>query len=227
MQRLHDEAHQPHEKHLPYPQPWEFVYDKFFSNVKNKFFIDVGASNGLDGSNSSLFEFYLNWNGICVEPHMVQYNKLIKNRNCKTYNCCIGNTDTTKEFWEIQGSIASLSGLKETYDSRHIERVNSEVSAANDIIIKKDIQVKRLSTIMNENSITHVDYLSIDVEGAELQVLEGIDFDNHYINIISLEDNSYADKTTESLKEFLLNKNYKFVTKICSDMIFINSRNGR
>lgn len=117
--------------------------------------------------------------------------------------------------------------MKETYDSRHIERVNSEVSAANDIIIKKDIQVKRLSTIMNENSITHVDYLSIDVEGAELQVLEGIDFDNHYIDIISLEDNSYADKTTESLKEFLLNKNYKFVTKICSDMIFINSRNGR
>jgi hypothetical protein len=61
-----------------------------------------------------------------------------------------------------------------------------------------------------------VDYLSIDVEGAELQVLEGIDFDNHYIDVISLEDNGYNDKT----KEFLLNKNYKFVTKICSDMIF-------
>ena len=67
VHRLHDEAHQPHEKHLPYPQPWEFVYDQFFSNVKNKFFIDVGASNGVDGSNSSLFEFYLNWNGIVRE----------------------------------------------------------------------------------------------------------------------------------------------------------------
>ena len=69
---------------------------------------------------------------------------------------------------------------------------------------------------MNENNIIHVDYLSIDVEGAELQVLEGIDFDNHYIDVISLEDNGHTDKT----KEFLLNKNYKFVTKICCDMIF-------
>ena len=78
MQRLFDEAHQPHEKHLPYPQPWEFVHEHFFHNVKSKFFIDVGASNGLDGSNSSLFEFYLNWNGICVDPAEYQFNELKK-----------------------------------------------------------------------------------------------------------------------------------------------------
>jgi hypothetical protein len=58
--------------------------------------------------------------------------------------------------------------------------------------------------------------LSIDVEGAELQVLEGIDFKNHDIDVISLEDNGYTDKP----KLFLLNKNYQFITKICSDLIF-------
>lgn len=216
MQRLFDEAHQPHEKHLPYPQPWEFVHNEFFYNVKNKFFIDVGASNGLDGSNSSLFEFYLNWNGICIEPNKIQYDKLIKNRKCKTYNCCVGNNDTIKEFWEIQGSISSLSGLKETYDQRHIDRLNHEVADAGDVVIKKDIQVKKLSTIMNENNIKYVDYLSVDVEGAEMQVLEGIDFDNHFIDVISMEDNGYTDKP----KEFLLSKNYKFITKVCADMIF-------
>ena len=69
---------------------------------------------------------------------------------------------------------------------------------------------------MNENNITHVDYMSIDVEGAEMQVLEGIDFDNYFIDVISIEDNGYTDQT----RQVLLNKNYKFVTKICADMIF-------
>jgi len=216
MQRLFDEAHQPHEKHLPYPQPWEFVYEQFFYNLKNKFFIDVGASNGLDGSNSSLFEFYLNWNGICIEPNKVQYDKLIKNRNCKIYNCCIAEEDTIKEFWEIKGPISPLSGLKESYDPQHIDRIQKEVLQTNDTIEIKNIEVKKLSTLMNENNISYVDYLSIDVEGAELQVLEGIDFKKHYIDVISLEDNGYTNKP----KDFLLKHNYKFITKVCADLIF-------
>jgi FkbM family methyltransferase len=216
MQRLFDEAHQPHEKHLPYPQPWEFVHEHFFHNVKNKFFIEIGASNGLDSSNTSLFEFYLNWNGICIEPNKVQYDKLIKNRNCKTYNCCVGNENAIKQFLEIKGPVSPLSGLMETYDPRHLDRIAAEVNKTNDVIEKKNIEVKTLATIMNENNITHVDYLSIDVEGAELQVLEGIDFKNHNIDVISLEDNGYTDEP----KLFLLNKNYQFITKICSDLIF-------
>lgn len=216
MNRLFDEAHQPHEKHLPYPQPWEYIYENFFLNKKNGFFIDVGASNGLDSSNTSLFEFYLNWNGICIEPHTLQYNKLIKNRNCKTYNCCIGNKDSMGEFWEIEGPVSPLSGLKETYDPKHVDRINKEVLNLNDIILKKDIQVKTLSSIIDENNISYIDYLSIDVEGAELHVLEGINFEKHYIDVISIEDNGYTDKPAN----FLLNKNYKFIQKICGDLIF-------
>lgn len=216
MQRLFDEAHQPHEKHLPYPQPWEYIHEQFFYNVKNKFYIDVGASDGVSSSNSSLFEFYLNWDGICIEPNKIQYDKLIKNRNCKTYNCCIGKEDTIKEFWEIKGPISPLSGLKESYDPKHIDRIQKEVLETNDTIEIKNIEVKKLSTLMDENNISCVHYLSIDVEGAELQVLQGIDFKKHYIDVISLEDNGYTNQP----KDFLLEHNYKFITKICGDLIF-------
>lgn len=217
MYRLFEEAQQQHEKHLPYPQPWEFVYENFFYGIKNNFFVDVGASNGLNGSNSSLFEFYLNWNGICIEPNKVQYEQLIKNRKCKTYNCCIGNTNSIKEFWEIQGDVSALSGLKETYDYRHIQRVENEVSNFNDKIVKKQVEVKTLDSIISENNIDTIDYLSIDVEGAELQVLEGINFNKCNIKVISVEDNGYTDEP----KNYLLNKNYRYITKICSDMIFV------
>lgn len=216
MKRLHEEARQLDEIHLPFPQPWEFVYHTFFESVKNKFFIDVGATNGLNGSNTSLFEFYLNWNGICIEPNTIQYEKLTKNRNCKTYNCCISNTDTIKEFLEVQGPVYALSGLKETYDLNGTDRLFSEIQKMNDTIVKKNIEVKKLSTIMNENNITHVDYLSIDVEGHELNVLEGIDFKNHFIDVISVEDNDPTGK----LINFLIDKNYYFVAKVCADLIF-------
>jgi len=214
MYRYHAEAKQLKEQHLPYPQPWEFVYESFFKNTRNGFFVDVGASDGICCSNTSLLEFHLGWNGVCIEPNITQYEQLIKNRGCNTYNICIGDEDSTKEFWEIHGDSYALSGLYEAYDSRHIERIKKE----GDLVISKEIEVKKLSTLMNELNINHIDYLSIDVEGAELQVLKGIDFGKCLIDVMSIEDNGYSN--ANSIIELLATHKFDYITKVCADMIF-------
>lgn len=87
-----------------------------------------------------------------------------------------------------------LSGLKNEYDSRHYDRTLNEINdkGGNTEIINVD--VKTLDTIFKENNIKHVNYLSIDVEGAEYSVIKGIDFDNVFIDVIEFENN-YPDKS--------------------------------
>ena len=69
---------------------------------------------------------------------------------------------------------------------------------------------------MEENNINNIDYLSIDTEGSELNVLKGIDFDKFNINIISVENNGYND----NVKNYLESCNYEFLCKVCGDEIY-------
>ena len=60
---------------LPYPQPWEFVLEKYFVDQKDGFYVDVGAHNGITYSNTAHFDLNLGWSGICIEP----LEKFLKN----------------------------------------------------------------------------------------------------------------------------------------------------
>ena len=73
-----------------------------------------------------------------------------------------------------------------------------------------------------EQGINHIDYMSLDVEGHELQTLKGIDFNAVKINVISLENNPtmFGD---DNIREFLYEKGYKFYARIgCLDDIFVH-----
>ena len=74
--------------------------------------------------------------------------------------------------------------------------------------------------MLDINKITKIDYLSIDTEGAELSVLQGINFEKTNIQVISCENN-FSD---DSVKLFLKNKGFNFVEKVCADEIFFQNR---
>ena len=63
----------------------------FYNNMKNGYFIEIGASDGISLSNTYLLEKKYNWNGICIEPIPDEYNKLIKNRSAICCNRAIYN----------------------------------------------------------------------------------------------------------------------------------------
>lgn len=100
---------------------------------------------------------------------------------------------------------------------KHLQRIESEIQkhGGKKEIIK--IESKSLKTILKENKVAKVDYLSIDVEGAELEVLKGIDFLEVDVRVISVENNGYDNKP----KEYLLNSGYEWIAKCCSDDIFV------
>ena len=78
-----------------------------------------------------------------------------------------------------------ISGIKDTFDLRHWKRLNYEnekMGATTEII---RVNTKKLETILDENKVSHINYLSIDVEGAEVHVLNGIDFNKYTFGFVT------------------------------------------
>jgi FkbM family methyltransferase len=188
----------------------EFLEKNVFKGFKNGVFIDVGAHDGVHINNTLYFEKYNNWSGINIEPIKSVYDRLVVNRpKAINLNCAVCNSDGTAEFVINSGYTEMLSGLKNQYDPRHHirrERENKVYGSTTEII---DVPTKKLETICDENNITHIHYLSIDVEGAEFEVIKSINFDKVFVDIIEFENN-YNDKSIE-IVAYLKSKNYSVI----------------
>lgn len=196
----------------------KYLENKFFKGYKNGFYVDVGAHNGIDINNTLYFERNNNWNGINIEPIKKIFDSLVKNRpNDININCAVCNHNGETEFYLNEGYTEMLSGIKDNYDKRHLERLNNENidNFSTTQIIK--VITKKLDTIFDENNISHINYLSIDVEGAEFEVIKSINFDKVFIDIIGFENN-FIDV---SIPIIIFLENNGFKLDIISDDIFM------
>jgi FkbM family methyltransferase len=201
----------------------EFLETTVFKGIKNGFFVDVGAHDGVSINNTLYFEKYNNWNGINVEPIKNVYEQLVINRpNNININCAVCDNNGTAEFIFNTGYTEMISGLKNNYDPRHFQRLdreNNQMGSTTEII---NVETKRLENIFDENNVTHVHYLSIDVEGAEFDVIKSINFDKVFIDVIGFENNYYD--ASIPIVQFLENKNYIFIHQ--STDIFMIHKNS-
>lgn len=179
------------------------------------FFIEIGAHDGISFSNTKRLE-ELGWTGICIEPIPEVFSRLEKNRTCTTICCAISKTLGVADFYRNEGYTEMLSGLVDDFHPMHKQRLDREnkTYSANTKIIQ--VATRPLSEIFPQGTIH---YLSIDVEGAEMSVLQSIDWTATHIDFISVEDN-YNDTT---MKSFLHSKGFSFVKSIGCDRIYKNS----
>lgn len=190
------------------------IKNHFFPNKKNGFFLEIGAYDGIEGSNCFHFEKFLNWNGIAFEPSKVQYEKLKNNRNCKILNKAMSNSIIEVDFVEVIEGLTQMSGIKnENYTAEKIIKKNSQS--------KTEISKIITTTFDQEvSSDQEIDYLSIDIEGGELSVLETIDFEKYIIKVVSVENN-LPDKF--NFNSFFISKNFSFFDRVGQDEIFYNN----
>lgn len=195
-----------------------FIFETFFKYKKAGTFIDIGAHNGIAFSNTKFFEEQ-GWKGICIEPIPEVFRELEKNRNCICIQGCITDYEGVGQFLRVGGEPEMLSGLINNYDLRHLNRIRDEASRRTfgeepQII---NVQCYLLNSILEKNGIFHIDYLSIDTEGNELEILKSIDFNRFLIDVIDVENN-FGETTT---REFLKSKGYRFYTNVAHDDIFV------
>jgi FkbM family methyltransferase len=177
--------------------------DKFvnyiFENKKNGYYVEAGACDGIKDSNTYFFDKYLNWSGILVEPSNLYNNLCINRPNAKCFNCCIGKENKEIEFTEFaHEGYNQLSCTNESLDKLRNDTLYSR--ALNEsYIINKKIQLTTLDDIFDKvNAPNIIEYISLDVEGSEEDVIEGINFNKRKILLISAE-RLWSNKKLENL----------------------------
>lgn len=177
------------------------------------FFIEVGVGDGKSNSNTYLLEKEFSYKGVLVEPNLNFLDSLQENRGVRIVNCAAGATD---------GQSVILFGTDDgeySYIANEFEGQGKRRKS----ISNQPVFTKTLNTILEEtNAPKVIDFLSIDVEGYELEVLQGIDFDKWKFKVVCVEHNYNQMKKSEILGIFASN-GYKNVLPVASqfDTFFV------
>lgn len=176
-----------------------FVLSELNSN-RGGFFVEIGASDGIKYSNTHFLEKKLGWNGIVAEPAKCYTEALKRNRNCFVSTKCVWSHSGQKlEFSEARD--ANLSTLTSLVDSDLRSKKRNEST-------KYTVETITLNDLLNSYSglPPRIEYLSLDTEGSEYDILSTLDFDRYNIKIITCEHN-YTD-SREKIYKLLLSKGY-------------------
>lgn len=196
-----------------------YVNETFFKNKLNGVFIDIGAHDGICLSNTYFFENELDWDGICIEPNPITFAKLQASRKAICISGCIANENIKgAEFLQITGPLSYYSGIVNKYEPLHLKRVEGELALCGGTkeIIKVDCY--NLNDLLEQYEIAHVDFLSLDTEGGELEILKSINYDKIKIDVIAVENN-YGDP---GFKIFMKSKGYVLSKNLVQDHIFFH-----
>jgi len=161
-----------------------YLHKNIFENKRDGVFVDVGAYDGLTGSNTLFFEKFLGWKGICIEPDGMQFAKLWMVRACDCVQACVADRDSMARFLSVTEGLTMMGGLVDHYEPGDLKMV-TERSGARII----NLATRRLDAILDERNITAIDYLSVDTEGSELAILKSFDFNRFKVRALSVENN--------------------------------------
>lgn len=155
----------------------EWVIKDVFNYKRNGYFVDLASADGIHINNTYLLEKELGWTGICIEPNPIYYEQCKKNRNCIILQNCIDYKNHQINFRIDNGQLGGIID-KDTDNNMRI-RNNQIINSYNNNGVIKMI-TKTLEQVLDENNAPKtIDFLSLDVEGAETRVLQKFPFNKY------------------------------------------------
>ena len=169
---------------------------------RDGFFIEFGATDGIVLSNTYLLEKYFGWKGLCAEPNPTFFERLKVNRKCLTSNRCIAERSGDEVefiFADEYGGIADYAD----HDSHSQKREAYETLSGTTTLTTISLE----DFLLEHNAPSTIEYLSIDTEGSEFDILKSFPFDRWDIRLITVEHN-FTDNR-EKLFDLLTRYGYK------------------
>ena len=145
-----------------------WIVSKFEKDYQG-FFVDIGANDGVLISNSYLLE-QNGWQGVCIEPSPTEFAKLENSRKSNNYKVCISDFNGKCVFNE-NGFFGKIS--------------NKNVGETDCFTLEYFLD--------NIGAPKVIDYLSIDVEGGEYDIIRDFPFDKYFVKYITIEHNAYGN----------------------------------
>lgn len=161
------------------------ILAEVFGDVSEGYCVEIGAYDGRTGSATYLFE-KRGWHCLLVEPNPALVEEIRKQRACTVVNCAVSDDEGTASFF-VAENVEEMSTLDLTPDRLEwIKEVGGEV---------KEITVRTatLDSLLAEAAFPKIQFVTIDVEGHEMEVLEGFTLEAHRPRIVIVEDNAASD----------------------------------
>jgi FkbM family methyltransferase len=174
-----------------------WIFGEAFNQMEGGYFLDIGAFDGIVFSNTYLLECRYKWSGICVEANPDIFKRLIKNRHVTCLNLCLDRCEGDVTFVDKS---ASGGIVAHDVDNKATNIGTHKIS---------NLKTRSLNTVLEEQKAPSIiDYMSIDVEGAEERILADFNFNGYTFKCITIE------RPTQLLRELLKNYGYIFIKEI-------------
>ena len=174
------------------------------------FFVEFGATDGISFSNTWLLEKEFAWRGICAEPNPKFLEELARNRSCITSNACIGGKTGDRVnfvFADAYGGMQQHLTLDKHSDKR---------TAYLDLWGSKTLETISLHDFLTQHGAPHdIDYMSIDTEGSEYEILKSFPFDQWNIRLLTIEHNHSPQHA--NIRALMKRHGYHYVEKKWDD----------
>lgn len=162
------------------------------------FFVEFGATNGVELNNTWLMEHEFGWSGILAEPATGWHDDLHANRKATIDTRCVWKaSDETVQFTETPTGInSSISSFVKTSRKMRGRTYSVETVSLNDLLA-------------GHGAPEVIDYISIDTEGSEFDILSALDFDRWAFRVMTVEHNHEPQR--EDVQDLLTGHGYRRV----------------
>jgi FkbM family methyltransferase len=160
----------------------------------DRFFVEFGASDGVTYSNSYILERHFGWSGILAEPGKNWHEYLSKNRTAILSKDCV---------WRATGEILQFAESK----NGEYSTIRDYISKDSHSLERKDSKIYEVKTVSLDDLLSrheapkHINYMSIDTEGSEYEILSNFCINKFEIDFVSIEHNYTANR--ELIHEFM------------------------
>jgi len=189
-----------------------YLNEKIFKNMRDGVFVEFGAIDGLITSNSLFFERELGWTGLCIEPIPEMYEKLKQNRKCICEQYAIAEAEGKEEFMENKDCVG-WSGLHRTIENEHWERISKQAPTV-DIIT---VPTTTIGTLLEKHKLYKIDYMTIDTEGNEFEIIKGFNFSQFEVAVFDIENNFGNNR----VKRIMSRAGYRLQTVLGPNEIYV------
>ena len=182
----------------------KWITETVFPGVRDGVFLDVGSGDGIVHSNTYVLE-QRGWTGICVDP----YPTNMETRTCRMFRDVVFSEAGRKMTFHQAGEV---SGLAETHDTW--KSVAERAPAV-------ELTTTTLGDILQRaQAPRYIHYMSLDIEGAELEALRGLPFDRYTFGAMTIEHN-YEGRKRNDIQAFLEPRGYRRVRTWRHDDFYI------
>ena len=184
----------------------KWVSEGVFPGVKNGFFLDVGSGDGTRMSNTKALE-QRGWTGICIDP----FPKNMQDRTCHLFREVVSSeADQRVKFWHHPGL---WSGIVDTLSDTRKKTIETAPIVEFTTVTLGDI-------LERAKAPAFIHYVSLDIEGGEINALKGFPFDKYRIGALTVEHNYQEPKRTE-LRRLMESHGYKYIHTSVRDDFYV------